>query len=136
MGRSSVEATNVRRMCAVRAILCALLARLPLLAGLRRFVLLLAETFLLAAFALTLLCSLALLLAALVLLDVVVFFVLDVECFAAGLWSLEASGAIGKETMRHARTAAVHRIANGVNGCRREVALIISLYLYLWLLDA
>lgn len=122
-------------MCAVRAILCALLARLPLLAGLRRFVLLLAETFLLAAFALTLLCSLALL-PALDLLDVVVFLVLDVECFAAGLWSLEASGAMGKETMRHATTAAVHRIANGVKGCRREVALIISLYLYLWLLDA
>ena len=35
MGRSSVEATKVLRMCAVRAIRSARLARLPLLEGLR-----------------------------------------------------------------------------------------------------
>ena len=128
-------------MCAVRAILCALLARLPLLAGLRRLVLLvavllLADTFVLPAFVLTLFCSLVLPLAALVLLEADDFLELEVECFAAGLWSLEACGATGNVTIRHARAAAAHRVASGIKGCRREVALIISLYLYLCLLDA
>lgn len=46
MGRSSVDATNVFRICAVRAIRSALVARLPLLAGLCRLdVLLLADVF-------------------------------------------------------------------------------------------
>lgn len=44
IGLSSVEATNVLRICAVRAMRSALLACLPLLAGLRRFELI-AEVF-------------------------------------------------------------------------------------------
>ena len=133
-------------MCAVRAILCALLACLPLLAGLRRLVLLiavlllavlpLAETFVLPVFFLTLPCSLLLLFATFVLLEAYDVFVPEVECFAAGLSSAEACGTTGNVTIRHARAAAVRRIANWVKRCRREVALIISLYLYLWLLDA
>ena len=133
-------------MCAVRAILCALLACLPLLAGLRRLVLLvavllpavllLADTLVVPLFVLTPLCSLVLLLAAFVLLEGDDFLVPEVECFAAGLSSVEACGTTGNVTIRHARAEAAHRIASGIKGCLREVALIISLYLYLWLLDA
>jgi hypothetical protein len=82
MGRSSVEATNVLRICAVRAMRSALLARLPLLAGLRLLVLLVEDVFVLPNFALALLDFPVLLLAVPVSLDVGAFFLLDAACFA------------------------------------------------------
>jgi hypothetical protein len=78
MGRSSVDATNVLRICAVRAIRSALVARLPLLAGLcLPDVLLLADVFVAPGdLAFALLAPPALL--------PDVFFLLVIECLAAG----------------------------------------------------
>lgn len=125
----------------MRAIRSALLARLPLLVGLRRLDLLLADLLLVDAFALPAfdlaeLDSPVLPLAVFVPLDVDVFFLLEVECRAAGFWSSEDCPATGNATITKVSAAATHRIARETMGCWREVALIISLYLYLCLLDA
>jgi hypothetical protein len=123
-------------MWAVRASRSALVARLPLLAGLCRLDLLLAETFVLPAFAFALPGLPVVLLAALVPLDVGVFFLPVVECLAAGFWSSDDWHTADNETVRQASTAARHSSAGETRGCWRKVALIISLYLYLSLLDA
>ena len=93
MGLNSVEATNVLRMCAVRAIRCALLGWWPLLTGLCCLVLLVLAVLLalevlavevpcFADFAFAVLEVRALLADASLLL-------LDVERVAAGFWPLE-----------------------------------------------
>jgi hypothetical protein len=120
----------------VRAIRSALLARLPLLAGLCRLDLLLADALAVPAFAFAAFDSPVLPLAVFVLLEVDVFFLLDVECLAAGFWSSEVCPATGNAIIEQASAAATHRVASEARGCWREVALIISLYLYLCLLDA
>ena len=109
MGRNSVDATKVLRICAVRAIRSALVARLPLLVGLCRLDLLLADVLVLPVFAFVLLAWPVLLLAVLAPLDVGPLLLEDV-CFAAGFWSSDDWPAIGNPTIRKASTAATHRI--------------------------
>lgn len=135
MGRSSVEATNALRICAVRAIRCALLARRPLLVGLRLFALLLlvllfalevfaADASLLPDFAFAVLDLAALLLDALLL--------LLLERVEAGFWSSAACPAIGEKNIRSASTAARLLSAAGrTTECRRKWPFILSLYLHL-----
>jgi hypothetical protein len=134
MGRNSVDATKVLRICAVRAIRSALVARLPLLVGLCRLDLLLADVLVLPVFAFVLLAWPVLLLAVLAPLDVGRL-LLEVVCFAAGFWSSEDWPAIGN-TIRKASTAAMHRIAGETRRWWRKKALMSPLYLYLCQLDA
>jgi hypothetical protein len=117
MGRSSVEATNVLRICAVRAMRSALLACLPLLVGLRRLALLLEKVLVLPVFAFALFDLPVVLLDAFVSAEAGAFFLLDAACFAAGSWAWEDGAAREPATIKQASTAAAERSAGESNNC-------------------
>jgi hypothetical protein len=125
-------------MCAVRAIRSALLARLPLLVGLRLFDLLLladdfverdldVEAWLVPGLDFALPDAPVLPLAALPL--------VDVDGVEADFWSPEACPATGNASIMYVSTAATHRVARWPWGCWRNVALIfftLSLFISFW----
>ena len=136
MGLSSVDATNVLRMCAVRAMRSALLAFLPLLAGLRLFDALLAgvlETF---DFEVVVEAEPAfdfVLLAAPVLPVDDFFFAEDVP---KDFCPSELCPEMGNVPNASASTTTAPGSAEPRRNSRRNKAFINSLYLYLCLLDA
>ena len=106
MGRSSVEATKVFRICAVRAIRSAWVARLPLLAGLWRFDLRLDDTFVTPDFVFAALALLVLAVDDFALPDVDDFLLLVVECLVAAFESPLDWEASGSASNRHTSPAA------------------------------
>lgn len=130
-------------MCAVRAIRSALVARLPLLAGLRLFDLLVLALLVLADDFVEpdldveawLVPDFAFELPDAPVLPFAVLSLVDVDGVAADFCPSEACPATGNTSIMYVRTAATHRVAIWPWGCWRDVALIFSLYLYLFSLD-